>query len=319
MKWFNNLSVMAKLILSFTIVALFAGVVGLVGISNIKSISTADMMLYKRATLPIMYVGVIAESYQDMRVNLREILLYPDKKIVEKRHARIVEIDKKIRESLRSYDETRKYGGNVDAQSDADFRELTIAYDDIYKTIIKIAVTMEEGKQQEAVNYLSQPDVIAIVQRIEKSVVAVVLYNQQNAKLVADNNTKVASRAILVMSITIALAVLFAILLGYIISMLIKSPINKGLFFAKKLAAGDFTDRIDLDQKDELGQLGDALNTAADSLEKLIGEIIVAAQNLSQAVQEISARQRESVAAYVRTSVNHLKKSPQRWKKHQQP
>jgi len=73
-----------------------------------------------------------------------------------------------------------------------------------------------------------------------------------------------------------------------VLSRAVSGPARKSLEFAEKLAAGDFTVRIDLDQKDELGQLVNALNSAANDLERLISEILVASQNLSQAVDQIS-------------------------------
>ncbi len=92
MKWFNNLSVMTKLVSSFIVIALFSGLVGLIGMSNIKSISDADMMLYQRATISIIHVGDAAMLYERMRVNLREIFMYRDKENVEKRRKTIDEI-----------------------------------------------------------------------------------------------------------------------------------------------------------------------------------------------------------------------------------
>lgn len=94
-------------------------------------------------------------------------------------------------------------------------------------------------------------------------------------------------------NIIILIALITALIVGIVITIVlsrsISKPVNKGLEFAKLIAAGDFTGRIDLDQDDELGQLGKALNAAADNLEKLIAEITTSSQNLVQAVQEIAS------------------------------
>jgi len=74
-----------------------------------------------------------------------------------------------------------------------------------------------------------------------------------------------------------------------IITKSIIGPITKSLSFAELIAKGNFLERIELNQKDELGQLGNALNTSADNLEKLISEIIMASQNLVRAVEEIAS------------------------------
>jgi methyl-accepting chemotaxis protein len=58
---------------------------------------------------------------------------------------------------------------------------------------------------------------------------------------------------------------------------------------AEKIAAGDFTERIVLEQKDEIGILVFTLNKSMDSLEELISNIIMASQNLVRAVEEIAS------------------------------
>ncbi len=91
-------------------------------------------------------------------------------------------------------------------------------------------------------------------------------------------------------AIVLSIAGIFiGIFFAYIISKSVTGPVAKGLAFAELIARGDFLERIDLDQKDELGQLGKALNTSADNLEKLISEIIMASQNLVRAVEEIAS------------------------------
>ncbi len=88
------------------------------------------------------------------------------------------------------------------------------------------------------------------------------------------------------------IVVILSLCLGFLItvtlSRAVSGPVRKGLEFAKLLAGGDFSKRIDLDQNDELGQLGSALNISADNLEKLVSEIIFSAQNLVKAVDEIA-------------------------------
>lgn len=289
MKWFNNLSVMTKLIASFVVISLFSGLVGLIGMSNIKSISNDDMMLYQRATVSIIHVGDAAMLYERMRVNLREIFMYRDKENVEKRRKTIDEINRSIRDDLSKYDAARKYGGTSSAESDEHFKEVSSAYDDVYNIIIKIAVIMGDGKEKEAYELLNAPATVSIVKRMDKSIVDVVGYAQSVASKLAEDNSKAASRSMLIMTITIGVSIFIAIAFGYMISVLIKRPIAKGLEFAKQIADGDFTNRIDLDQNDELGKLGKALNTAADDLEKMVADIVVGSQNLVQAIQEISA------------------------------
>ncbi|WP_029915247.1 methyl-accepting chemotaxis protein [Pelobacter seleniigenes] len=63
--------------------------------------------------------------------------------------------------------------------------------------------------------------------------------------------------------VVLVLAVVIILLIRPIISVL-----NKGVAFAKEIQQGDLSGRLHLDRSDELGQLGAALDTMADSLQQ---------------------------------------------------
>ncbi len=90
--------------------------------------------------------------------------------------------------------------------------------------------------------------------------------------------------ALVVCCITILL-IAFSLLM----SRNIKHNIDRCLATVHGIAQGDLTQRVDLDQKDEIGQLARALNKAIGDLEGILSLILAGAQNLSQAVEQISA------------------------------
>ena len=102
-------------------------------------------------------------------------------------------------------------------------------------------------------------------------------------------STEIYQRSQLFMIFLLLGAVLLSFIIGYYIANIIKKPVFKSMQFAGKLADGDFTERIEIEQDDELGQMAGSLNTAADDIEQMISEIIVSTQNLSQAVNQISS------------------------------
>ncbi|MBI3997504.1 MAG: HAMP domain-containing protein, partial [Armatimonadetes bacterium] len=63
-----------------------------------------------------------------------------------------------------------------------------------------------------------------------------------------------------------ALAVGVALLLGLFISRQITSPLHRLTLAARRVAAGDFAQRVDLKSKDELASLAEAFNSMAASL-----------------------------------------------------
>lgn len=94
------------------------------------------------------------------------------------------------------------------------------------------------------------------------------------------------------MALATLLIVMFSIgisiVISFYISGKISNPVSAMRDFAAKIAEGDFTGRIDVKQKDEIGQLAYALNSSADNLEQLISNIITASEQLNSAVDEIT-------------------------------
>ena len=58
---------------------------------------------------------------------------------------------------------------------------------------------------------------------------------------------------------------------------------------AKRVAAGDLTQRIEIDTYNEMGQLFDALKEMNDSLANTVGQVRIGSETITQASQEIAA------------------------------
>ncbi|MBF0185900.1 MAG: HAMP domain-containing protein [Magnetococcales bacterium] len=85
---------------------------------------------------------------------------------------------------------------------------------------------------------------------------------------------------------------LIAVVLGVAIALFLTralvSALTQGVGFARKIASGDLTATIELDQKDEVGQLADALKEMVGKLREVIGDVSIAAEQVSIGSNEIS-------------------------------
>jgi methyl-accepting chemotaxis protein len=93
------------------------------------------------------------------------------------------------------------------------------------------------------------------------------------------------SVSVIAFSIIIAIV---AVLIAIVIARGIIRPINKGVSFAQKLAEGDLTTLVDIQQNDEIGQLAHALNGMAGKLRGIVQNISSGAGNISSASQQLS-------------------------------
>jgi len=76
------------------------------------------------------------------------------------------------------------------------------------------------------------------------------------------------SSAIFWQIVVVVGSILIGGLLGFVITRAITVPIRKGVNLAEEIAQGDLSQRLNLDQKDEIGQLGQALDRMTESLSK---------------------------------------------------
>jgi len=84
-------------------------------------------------------------------------------------------------------------------------------------------------------------------------------------------------------------AFILAISFGVLISRGITSPVTRGVRFAQSLAEGDFTNGLDIDQKDEVGILAGALNDMMGKIRSVILNVQSGAENVASGSEELSA------------------------------
>ncbi len=93
------------------------------------------------------------------------------------------------------------------------------------------------------------------------------------------------------------------IVVALLITGSIAGPIKRGVDFAKSVANGDLTRRLDIDQKDEIGILATALNAMAVNIGKMIAEIKQGVETLTSSSTELSAISNQMSAGAEETTV----------------
>lgn len=100
--------------------------------------------------------------------------------------------------------------------------------------------------------------------------------------------------------IQIAIIALLVIMIAYFFSKKITDPILKAVEMAKEIAGGNLSvEKIKIKSKDEIGDLGNALNIMLDSLQNIIKKVKNIAENLSASSQELTASGEEEQSAQV--------------------
>ncbi len=88
---------------------------------------------------------------------------------------------------------------------------------------------------------------------------------------------------------TIIVALILGVIIAIFLANQITKPITVGVSFAKSLAEGDLTAKLDVTRKDEIGQLAQALRDMRDQLAKVVEQVRGNSDTLASASQEVSA------------------------------
>ena len=115
-----------------------------------------------------------------------------------------------------------------------------------------------------------------------------------------ESTDKIAEEAVLalkssskIMIIGLVVATVLGLLIAFFITRAITRPIIMGVKFAEIVAGGDLSQRLDIVQKDEIGQLANALNNMVDKLKEVVADVQSAADNVASGSQELSASSEE--------------------------
>lgn len=285
MKWFSNLKVAVKVFLCcFVFLSIISGL-ALQSYVNTKEANQSMTALYQDRFQPVRWLNRMARNILQRRINMiatAEALAAKNTAEVKKRMEDSVALGKANEDLWKQYMAT-KMDDKEKSISDAYHAEnekLRQIYDEYVKAIN--AGNLALAKEHE-VEWLPQYRVV------REKLDAVIVFQDEYAQQMMKHEEQNYTQTVRILIIAWVIAVIMGVIITIVLARAVSGPVNKGLSFAQKIAKGDFTERIDLNQKDELGILGKALNDTADNLEKLIADILVAAQNLTQAVQEIAS------------------------------
>ncbi|KQQ53962.1 chemotaxis protein [Pseudomonas sp. Leaf127] len=111
-------------------------------------------------------------------------------------------------------------------------------------------------------------------------------------ELIADQNAsrdKESEQAVLTIVLGTALALLFSVLAGWIITRQITLPLQDTLKAVERVAAGDLSHNLNVNRRDELGVLQGTLQRMTVSLRELVGGIRDGVTQIASAAEELSA------------------------------
>jgi methyl-accepting chemotaxis protein len=280
---FKNLKIGMRLGLGFGIVLLLLAILSVIAYSRVQMLNQEMDDMVKDKFPKTVWANDIIENVNVVARAARNVLLMKNPDEVKKEFERISEARKVVSERFAQLEKTVTSEAGKKLIADAlNLRKEFIADLDKFVDIAR------SGKTEEATTHLlnevrkSQLDYMTSINKLTD-------FQTELMNKAGEQADKAADQAATLI-LTLALAA-FLIGIGFAIwvTRSITQPVNEAVAAANALAEGDLTVRIDVQGKDEVGQLMTAMQAMVGKLGEIIGEVRSAADNLSNASGQVSA------------------------------
>nr|MDA3951007.1 HAMP domain-containing protein [Spirochaeta sp.] len=173
------------------------------------------------------------------------------------------------------------------AQSTTNYREAVEAIQDNYTELLQL--NQDRGAAADEVLAAAQETAMAGVEATNE---------------IADEVVALVQTSVTAVAIGIVIAIILAVIIAFVITRAITGALAKGVDFATELSNGNLNATLDVDQKDEIGDLAQALKNMSTRLRDIVRDIRSASENvtygsdqLSQSAQQMSEGATEQAAS----------------------
>lgn len=286
----DNLKMRLKIVnlsaTAFILILLIAGV----GYFNMYNTNNKLSSLYNDNLLPVEYLNDNRNQARAVEADIYAVILNTGNK--DKQQEKVSDIEKRNS----TFDDKFSKYKNVDLDKfETDLipvlEDNLKKYREGTKEVLALAL---EGNHKEAMDKFNS--IQTYLNEFQNNLRDLTEYNVKDAEKVKafnDANSKTVTKFYVVI-------ILVSLVLGFVMSRLTSNSIIKPLImikeFATRLKNSDFSTPIVLNRKDELGEIGIALNEAQTQISSLINQVQTSVHELSSESEELSATVEEMTA-----------------------
>lgn len=263
MNFFSNLKVAKKLLLSYMIIALIAGAMGGYAIMQLQNLEKQDTELYEHMTVPLAKMALISTEFQKSRSDVRDMITAESPEDIQAKIDSIYERRQTIDELATIFEETI-----VSDEMHGMMDDLTAARV-AYRTAMDKVIALAKVNNDEAAMAIMAPTGEAgIAAKMEGDAIDLIIDEKViDAEEKALENADIADSTTNIMLIVIAVVMVIAIAFGIFISGLITRPLKKVVYMLEEMSKGHLKERLHLESKDEIGQMGRVMDQFAEELQ----------------------------------------------------
>ena len=281
MNWFDDLRVGKKLMWSFSLIALLAGMVGAVGLWKLSADGNAVSNLVHRQMEPILSLESVGRANYVNQLRLRDFVQTGDKQRRQELKEAIAQTASSNNEILDRYGKS----GITPEEQDLLARYKASLYE-FRATRVVLFDSSAQAKEQEALRLCDQKqDAMNVI------IGELIELHRNTADKVQQTTQASISAARVEMLTLVVIAVIAGLAMGKAIGRKIGSPLERLSEAAQKLALGDVSVSVEYAGKDELGVLAASFQAVISSLRgRSIEAEQIAQGNIAIEVKALSDR-----------------------------
>jgi PAS domain S-box-containing protein len=265
---FKNLTIKSRLIFILSFLVVFLLGIEMLGLFGMSKANDGLKTVYEDRVIPLGQLGHIESLLQQSRLSIAVALVTPTPEVIDNNTATF---EKNVKELNKTWEEYLATYLTPEEEKLADkFSEDRIKF--ITEGLIPVIAALRTNKIEEA-NQIVIEKVRPLYKLVKEDISSLIELQLDITKQVYryQQNRYATIRNIFIALIIFVLAL--AILISVTFTRVVFRPLEKAVEIARGVAAGDFTQRIQVQSADEIGQLMQALQEMNDSLVKIIGQL----------------------------------------------
>lgn len=286
MNGLKNLKVGVKLVSAFLLLSAVTGAVGWIGIDSLHTLNDKADRMYDMDLLGLSHIKEANVQLVNQSRSLRNMLLADTQQERERFKENALSFADRTREEL---DQARtKFASDEGKEL---LRKLDAAYEEYLPLRDKLMemATSEDLPQRRETAIFATSELRPKADAVDELMTLLSRLKEENAAEASKLTTEIYTDSRQFMILLVIVAVAFGLGLGFLLSRSISRPLAHAAAVANRLAEGDLGVVVQVEGRDETGQVLIAMRNMVEKLSNIIGNVRSSAENLSSASEEVSA------------------------------
>ncbi|WWF17217.1 methyl-accepting chemotaxis protein [Pseudomonas trivialis] len=279
----RNMRIGLRASLSFAVLASLLVIVGLFGLGQMAELRESALIIERSWMPSIENAHEIAATVAGIRLEALRFVTTDESRIRDTSRGLITRNTAQLKALLASHE---SLPSNDDER--ALLQQVNTAVASYMGTIGQMISLVDKEQQQDAIDLVTSrlaPLGNALNQHLE----ALTNFNKRGVEAAADSAAQVYARARWIVALIIVVALVATLLLAWLLTRSITTPLGQALAVARTIAAGDLSQPVTVHGRDEPAQLLAALASMQTQLQGTLRGISESAQQLASAAEEMSS------------------------------